>query len=49
MCRPPEGLGVSLLVLQVDIKYVIPIDTEVEEAVRGLKGGSKGGLLGMRA
>ena len=47
-CRPPEGLRVLLLVRQADIMDGIPMEAEVAEAVRGLKGGRAGGLSGMR-
>ena len=42
MCRLPEGLRVSLLVLQAYIEDGIPTEAEVAESVRGLKGGSVG-------
>ena len=48
MCRPPEGLRVPLLVRQSDIKYGIPTEAEVAEAVRGMNVGRGGVPLGMR-
>ena len=48
-CRPPEGLRVPVSVQQSDIEGGIPRETEVETAVKGLKGGRLGGPPGMCA
>ena len=47
--RPLEGLRVPLLVLQANIKDGIPMEAEVAEEVRGLKGGRLGVPSGMCA
>ena len=44
-CRPTDVLRVPLLVPQSDIKYGIPTEVEVAEAVRGLNKGRAGGPL----
>ena len=47
-CRPLEGLRVPLLVKQAAIEDGTPMEAEVAEEVRGMKGGRAGGPLGMR-
>ena len=47
-CRPSEGLMVPILVRQSDIEDGIPTGTEVETAVKGMKGGRVGGPSLMR-
>ena len=48
-CRPSVGLRFPILVHQSDIDDGIPMETEVEKEVRGLKGGIVGALPGMRS
>ena len=48
-CRPSVGLRFPILVHQSDIDDGIPMETEVETEVRGLKGGRVGDLPGMRS
>ena len=38
ICRPPEGLWVPLLVQQVEVDDRMPLEEEIELAVRGMKG-----------
>ena len=42
-CRPPKGLRVPIFVPQLYIEDGIPTESEVETAVKGLKGVRAGG------
>ena len=48
-CSPPKSLRVPLLVRKAKIEDGIPMESEVAEEVRGLKGCRAGGPSGMRA
>ena len=49
MCRPPEGLWVPIMLTLEAVEDGIPAEEEVVQAVRRLRRGRDGGLLGMRA
>ena len=48
-CRPPDGIRIPILVMPETVEHRIPGEEEVEQAVRSIKRGRSGGLLGMRA
>ena len=49
ICRPLEGMRVPLMVQSAEVDDGIPLELEIELAVRSLKGGRAGGLLIMCA
>ena len=48
-CWPPARLWVPILVQPAVVNYDIAEESEIDMAVRGMKVGKAGGLLGMRA
>ena len=47
-CRPPEGLPVPILVTPAEVEDRIPLEVDIEQAVRDLKRRTVGGPSGMR-
>ena len=49
MCRPPEGLRVTIMVMLEEVDDGFPEEVDIVQAVKGLQGGISGVPSDMRS